>query len=722
MKEWFEETLFDWLYTLLYGLLEGLLRLVKLIESFFDIFAGTAKVTYKGSSQFLINVFFSNSAITNAFWGMTLIAMVLAFMFCIYGVAKNATDVTGSVKQTVGQVMSNFFRSMLTLVMLNAMLVAGMNIGTTLLDRINYVMVNASILHQDDGDREFTDEEYATMARVLATVGNYSINPSSTSRYNINSCFNAIRGDLYALDSAGIFEYDYDEDSYCWQSALALLANSADLTKELSLDTYNSEVAKAYETVVYQLTYNPDFKPVQSAPSFMSAASGDSLHTDVLVFLITTMEAANNSKYNGGEIYDSLRSGYLNGTKSYTDMDQVRKDFDIWEIDYVVGYIVCIVFILIMAICIFTLIVRIFNLMLLYVIAPLFVSSMPLDEGQKFQNWIQSFIIQMCSGMGMVVSMRLYLIMIPVIISSDLVFFSGSGVWYSFLNMMARVLMILGGAWAVLKSSSLVAGILTGMPDTSQEGKIASQVTRGAQRAVMDTAKLGVTLGKAAVKAPVAIGAAPAKLASAVSDYFHAVPDAYHAVGDKHRQRKNQKADRQAQKERNKAGTQGTGSERSRNSGSSDKQASQPPKAPVAPNGSGTAAQQTESTSASTGSSGSVRSRSSKSSDSASQSSESSSASTGSSSSARSRGSEGSDSASQSSESSSASTGSSGSARSRSSGGSDSASQSSESSSASTGSSGSESSSISSRSRGSEAPAQNQEEPAGEKNNEAAKP
>ena len=553
MKEWFQETLFDWIYVLLYGLLEGLLQIVKLVESFFDIFAGTSKVTYQGESEFLINIFFSNNAVTNAFWGMTLIAMVLAFMFCIYSVTRKVTDVTGSAKHTLGQIMSNFFRCMLTLVLLNSILVAGLNISNVLLDRVNYVMLNAGVLDKEDGEREFTDSEYATMARVLATVGNYSVNPSYNSRYNINSCFNAVRGDLYSLQSAGVFDYEYKLDgggNHCWQSALALLASSADLTTELSLDEYDAEVAEAFETVVYQLNNNPNFVPVESVFA-TNTVSSENMQTDVLIFLITGMEAANNNQYNTGDIYDTIRTGYFNGSKSYTDMDQVRKDFDIWEMDYLIGYIISLVFILIMAICIFNLIVRIFNLVLLYVSAPLFVSSMPLDEGAKFQNWIQAFIIQMFSGFGMVIAMRLYLIMIPVIMSSDLVFFTGSGTWYSFLNIMARTLMILGGAWAVLKSSNLISGILAGNPGMAalqQEGQTSSIVTQGAKMALRDTG----ALVKGMMKAPSALATAPAKAISAIKEWGHSFTDPYHAIGDNRRARKQQKADRAEAKKKEK--------------------------------------------------------------------------------------------------------------------------------------------------------------------------
>lgn len=543
MKSWLTRLLFDWVYVLFFGLFQGFLNLVSFIESFFDIFAGTARVFYKGNAEFLISIFFGHDAVTNAFWAMALIAIVMAFGFCIVQMARKAADVTDSVKQSVGQIMTSFFRCLLIIIMLNAMTVAAINITNVLLDRINFALKNASVLNQEESDKRFTDEEYATMAKILATVANYSVNPSADSRYNVNSCFNAVRTDLLSLYVNGFFEYDYDLDAnghYTWQGALALLASSADLTTDLNLDTYYADVVNAYQTVSRELSTYREFAPVETAHYSVP----DSLDTDVLIFLITGMQAAQNKMYNNGDFNDTIRKGYVNGTKSYNNLKQVRKDFDIWKIDYLVGYISCIVFIIIMAICIFTFIVRMFNLLLLYLTAPLFASTMPLDDGAKWQSWTQAFVIQIFSGFGLVIAMRLYLIIIPIVISRDLVFFAGSGTGVAILNRMAQLLMVLGGAWAVLQSGSVITGILAGNPGMAaiqQEGRIGGMVTGWALRAPM-----------------AAIGAAKG-IAGIASSPFRAVGGAVSGIKglqDKHaanQQRKSERLDRKAQQRQNKA-------------------------------------------------------------------------------------------------------------------------------------------------------------------------
>ena len=226
------QTLFGWL---LYLILSWTLTVVDMLEKMFNIFSGTQTVNYDGESAYLLEIFIGNSAVTNVFWAMAIIGIILSFGFTIVAVARKVTDVTGTTKHTIGQILSQFFKSLLVIVMLNLVVVVSFNVTSVVFDRINFALANSESL-SDGYERTYTDEEFAVMTRVLATVGNYSVNPSAESRYNVNACFNAIRGELSTLYLAGCFDYDFNNSSKneTWQSALAKVVKAADLTEDVA--------------------------------------------------------------------------------------------------------------------------------------------------------------------------------------------------------------------------------------------------------------------------------------------------------------------------------------------------------------------------------------------------------------------------------------------------------------------------------------------------------
>lgn len=458
--------LFDWVFVLLFRMLQAFLQLVHFCEQIFDVFAGTAKVSYNGQKDYLINVFFGQSNIAVVFWGITAIAMTLCFAFTIVAVTRKTLDIGGTVKNSIGQIITNAAKAGLTFLLLSFLAIASVNLSTVVLVQVNYLMKNANnLMYENPNTRTFSGQEYSAMTRIMNTIANYSLVPSRDSRFNINCCFNDIRGDLQYLYLNGFFDTYYGDGSDVsnWQSALALIAGAGNIDKPLPLDEVNSSVTSALVTVMNQLQNNPNFKPLESVPQ----TPIESMSMDNTIFLTASLTAPFSSIYrNNPSFTDALRRAYSNGgTKSYTNLSQVRRDFDIWNVRYDIGYIACIVFVVVMIKCIFTFILRLFDLLLLYLSAPFFVSSMPLDDGQKFQVWRQAFVVKLISGFGSVMAMRLYLMLIPLVMGGKLVFFDNPAT-----NYLAQLLFILAGAFAVMKATGLLTNIVAGTPGAAARG------------------------------------------------------------------------------------------------------------------------------------------------------------------------------------------------------------------------------------------------------------
>ena len=181
--------------------------------------------------------------------------------------------------------------------------------------------------------------------------------------------------------------------------------------------------------------------------------------------------------------------------------------------NYLVVYIGAIVIIVNLAIILVNCIVRLFNLLFLYLIAPPVIATSPLDDGAKFGQWITAFVVQLFSVFGSVISMRLFLIYLPIVMNPAFRITDNA-----LINVIGKLIMIWAGCKAINKANSLLTGILSGTAshtsgmaaDASHElkqstlGKTAAAVRHkfesGLGNAAMKTASVGARVATLPVR------------------------------------------------------------------------------------------------------------------------------------------------------------------------------------------------------------------------------
>ena len=447
----------DIIATLEYALASGLCWIIDILDSFFGVMSGQVQVSYNKQPYYLINVFFENASVRNAYWAMALLGILLCFVFAIIAVAKKTVDAGDKMRQGMGDILTGLFKGIIIIVSLTFIMTMTLDLTNALLQRVTY-----AFNHSEDIDKPvtitYTDEEYAAMARVLNTIGNYSLNPSYNSRYNINSCFNEIRTDLQFLKEKGAFALHYvtDENNpVSWQSELQKIVNAADLSRDLKLDVYDAGVTNAIVSLMKTMQQNSSFAPLQSYErKYVSNSSKVPL--DRLIFLMCTMDAAKNPAFNDSPtVGDELRGAYYTGEKSIYNLESVFADFEISKINFIVLIAVAFKLIWDYAVIIINCVARIFNLLLLYLIAPPCIATLPLDEGGKMKQWTTAFVIQCFGVFGTIIAMRVMLLFIPIVIDNNLLLFDNY-----VLNLMAKVIIILGGMETAKRASGMVTGIL----------------------------------------------------------------------------------------------------------------------------------------------------------------------------------------------------------------------------------------------------------------------
>ena len=183
----------------------------------------------------------------------------------------------------------------------------------------------------------------------------------------------------------------------------------------------------------------------------------------------------------------------MDGTRDYRNLSQVRADFHISNFDYIIGFVTAILLILILAAVILKFIRRIFELLLLYLVSPLYVSTIPLDDGAIFARWRELFIAKFFSGFGSIFAMKYYLMVVPYFTSSNLMLYDSKLPNGTMIDNVLRVFLIVGGAWAVYHGQTLIMDILA--PQISFEEKqmglmVTGLLTRGSTMA-LSAAQMG---------------------------------------------------------------------------------------------------------------------------------------------------------------------------------------------------------------------------------------
>lgn len=161
--------------------------------------------------------------------------------------------------------------------------------------------------------------------------------------------------------------------------------------------------------------------------------------------------------------YYMTRYGDLASEKfTYSNMDQVLEDVDPMKVNYILAFpsVFCLLALMMMSSVM--LVRRMFEMLVLYVVSPFFAASIALDGGAIFKKWKDLFVGKFFAGVGTVITMKIFLIILPFMASNRIHFTDDA-----FMNKTISVLFVLGGAWAVFNASITIGQVLD--PDSASE-------------------------------------------------------------------------------------------------------------------------------------------------------------------------------------------------------------------------------------------------------------
>ena len=151
---------------------------------------------------------------------------------------------------------------------------------------------------------------------------------------------------------------------------------------------------------------------------------------------------------------------------------------------YLPAMIASIALVIAMIVALINLSKRVYEIVLMYIIMPMSMSTLPLDDGARFKAWRETFVTKILLAYGTVFSVNIFILLLPIITKMHV---DGVG---AFGNSMFLIFMIIGGAMLIPSGQNLFARLFGQADDMHAGGsflhsafyggRIASALTFGA--------------------------------------------------------------------------------------------------------------------------------------------------------------------------------------------------------------------------------------------------
>lgn len=154
---------------------------------------------------------------------------------------------------------------------------------------------------------------------------------------------------------------------------------------------------------------------------------------------------------------------FVTGQLDYNNLSVVKQYYNLGDMNFFVGIAGGLVILIMFVMSAVMFVQRIFDIILLYIISPASISTIPLDDGGRFRIWREMLVSKVLGAYGIILSMNLFFLIIPQV--SQIAFFGNA-----FKDGVVQLLFVLGGAFAITKANMVIAQ-LTGSNAGAQEAQ-----------------------------------------------------------------------------------------------------------------------------------------------------------------------------------------------------------------------------------------------------------
>ena len=402
---------FYFLCTLVFQVLDLLQLLVRKLAGLdvvyysSEIFAGTGGGTSEPQSgdivlEFIETIFMKpNSILSNIFWALIVLALILLIISTFVAVLRSEYSATDSKSASKGRIIGRAFKAIASFAIVPIVCFFGIFMANVILQALDTISAGSSssqlsYTYEPPGEGGNTTSissmfEQKTTSTGQDTYISYNFwGDSSGDGNNIPTSSTPISGLIFkaAAFKANRIRYDStfrDHISYPAVGAGVFNNFGADLEQAATL--MDECFANAYELKnAAGLTTEP-FKEAHMFPFGGDNFIGN--HVDTI------------------KVFDK------------NNVQDVWYFYDLWQFDFILGIAAVVVCAKLLVYLVFGLMKRIFELVVLFLIAAPIASIMPIDDGEALKKWRQKFVSKVLSAYAPIVGLNLFFVILPIVTS-----------------------------------------------------------------------------------------------------------------------------------------------------------------------------------------------------------------------------------------------------------------------------------------------------------------
>ena len=147
---------------------------------------------------------------------------------------------------------------------------------------------------------------------------------------------------------------------------------------------------------------------------------------------------------------------YLSSEFDYTSTGSMKDYVNLKEYDFFFSWIGGIAILLALASSLLMFVDRAISIVILFIAAPISLSTAVIDDGQRFKLWRDQFLVKFLTGYGCIIGINIYALVIAAITSDNLVFFENGTI-----NNLMKIAIIVGGAVSMNRLMALVGNLVS---------------------------------------------------------------------------------------------------------------------------------------------------------------------------------------------------------------------------------------------------------------------